>query len=197
MQTTSRQSDYSSSSRHRLSSRRYLCGSPIDSSRIDGGPKSPATKKKPAACGNGKQFRSGRDLAAWIGLVPRQHTTGGKPTLVRISKRGNTYLCRLLVLGAQSCLMRLDRLRDRLGRWLDTLESRMHHNKIVIALANKLARVAWVVLASALPGTRIAQMYTWQQCALVFSARPGCPLAATGHGSSHSSPILGSSAGRQ
>ncbi len=109
-----------------------------------------------AAIGNGKQFRSGRDLAAWIGLVPRQHTTGGKPTLLGISKRGNTYLRRLLVLGAQSCLMHLDRSRDRLGRWLDALESRMHHNKVVIALANKLARVAWVVLTR--PGALYEKM---------------------------------------
>ncbi|MCC8397626.1 IS110 family transposase [Paraburkholderia sp. MMS20-SJTR3] len=109
-----------------------------------------------AAIGNGKQFRSGRDLAAWIGLVPRQHTTGGKPTLPGISIRGNTYLRRLLVLGAQFYLMHLDRSRDRLGQWLDTLESSIHHNKVVIALANKLARVAWVVLTR--PGALYEKM---------------------------------------
>lgn len=99
-----------------------------------------------AAIGDGKQFRRGRDLAAWIGLVPRQYSTGGKPTLLGISKRGNAYLRRLLVLGAQSCLMHLDRSKDRLGLWLNSLEGRMHHNKVVIALANKLARVAWSIL---------------------------------------------------
>jgi transposase len=99
-----------------------------------------------AAVGDGKQFKRGRDMAAWLGLVPRQHSTGGKPTLLGISKRGNSYLRRLLVLGAQSCLMHLNRSRDRLGMWLSALEARLPHNKIVVALANKLARIAWAIL---------------------------------------------------
>jgi transposase len=67
-------------------------------------------------------------------------------TCLGISKRGNVYLRRLLVLGAQTCLMHLDRSKDKLGMWLTSLECRMHHNKVVIALANKLARVAWAIL---------------------------------------------------
>jgi transposase len=76
-----------------------------------------------AAAGDGRPFRRARDLAAWFGLVPRQHSTGGKPLLLGISKRGNRYLCRLLVHGARSCLTPLDRGRDRLGGWLDVLET--------------------------------------------------------------------------
>ena len=104
-----------------------------------------------AAVGDARQFRKARDLAAWLGLVPRQHSTGGKPTLLGISKRGNPYLRRLLIHGARSCLLHLDRTRDRLGDWINALASRMHVNKVVVALANKLARIAWVVLTR--PGT--------------------------------------------
>ncbi|HEX6609831.1 MAG TPA: IS110 family transposase [Hyphomicrobiaceae bacterium] len=99
-----------------------------------------------AVAGDGKQFRKARDLAAWLGLVPRQHSTGGKTTLMGISKRGNMYVRRLLVHGARSCLLHLDRSRDRLGVWLDRLAKRMHANKVVIALAAKIARVAWVIM---------------------------------------------------
>lgn len=99
-----------------------------------------------AAAGDAKQFRKARDLAAWLGLVPAQHSTGGRPTLGGISKRGNAYVRRLLIHGARSCVMHLDRKRDRLGAWIDQLSARMHVNKVVVALANKLARIAWVVL---------------------------------------------------
>ena len=99
-----------------------------------------------AAVGDRRQFKKARDLAAWIGLVPAQHSTGGKPTLLGVSKRGNSYIRRLLIHGARSCLMNLDRTRDRLGSWLDALQARMHVNKVVVALANKLARIAWIVL---------------------------------------------------
>lgn len=99
-----------------------------------------------AAAGNGRQFRRARDMAAWLGLVPREHSTGGKTTLLGISKRGNRYLRRLLVHGARSCLTRMDRSRDRLGTWLDDLERRMHGNKVIVALAAKVARIAWVIL---------------------------------------------------
>ena len=85
-------------------------------------------------------------MAAWLGLVPREHSTGGKTTLLGISKRGNRYLRRLLVHGARSCLLHLDRSRDRLGAWLDGLEARMHSNKVTVALAAKVARIAWVIL---------------------------------------------------
>lgn len=99
-----------------------------------------------AAIGNGLQFRRARDLAPWLGLVPRQYSTGGKQTLLGISKRGNRYVRKLLVHGARSCFRHLDRTRDRLGSWLDGLEARMHPNKAVVALAAKMARIVWVVL---------------------------------------------------
>jgi transposase len=109
-----------------------------------------------AAVGDGKQFRRGRDLAAWLGLVPKQYSTGGKPTLLGISKRGNPYVRRLLIHGARACVLHLDRRRDRLGAWLDRLCGRMHSNKVVVALANKLARIAWAVLTR--PGSSYERM---------------------------------------
>ncbi len=99
-----------------------------------------------AAVGDGLQFRKARDLAAWLGLVPRQYSTGGKQTLLGISKRGNRYVRKLLVHGARSCFRHLDRTRDRLGNWLNGLEARMHPNKAVVALAAKMARIVWAVL---------------------------------------------------
>lgn len=101
-----------------------------------------------AAAGKGKQFRKARDMAAWLGLTPREYSTGGKTTLLGIGKRGNAYLRRLLVHGSRSCLIHLDRSRDRMGAWLDKLQSRMHNNKAVVALAAKVARIAWVVITT-------------------------------------------------
>jgi transposase len=99
-----------------------------------------------AAVGDGRQFRRARDLSAWLGLTPREYSTGGKTTLLGISKRGNRYVRRMLTHGARSCVTHLDRTRDKLGNWLDALEERMHGNKVTIALANKIARIAWVIL---------------------------------------------------
>lgn len=99
-----------------------------------------------SSIGNPKDFRRGRDLAAWIGLVPRQHSTGGQTRLLGISKRGNPYLRRLLVHGARAAKLHLNRDRDRLGPWLNKAEARMPPNKVTVALANKLARIAWVIL---------------------------------------------------
>ena len=99
-----------------------------------------------AAVGNASSFTRGRQLAAWLGLVPRQHSTGGKSRLLGISKRGNPYLRRLFIHGARSCYMHMDRHQHALGRWLDTLALRAHRNVAIVALANKLARVAWAVL---------------------------------------------------
>ena len=87
----------------------------------------------------------GRDLAAWSGLVPRQATTGGKPRLLRISKRGNGYLRVLLIHGARTALPGLAKKDTPLGRWVKALLVRAHRN--VVPLANKLARIAWTVLA--------------------------------------------------
>jgi transposase len=101
-----------------------------------------------AAAGKGAQFKKARDMAAWLGLTPREYSTGGKTTLLGISKRGNAYLRRLLIHGSRSCLLHLDRSRDRLGGWLGRLQSRMHNNKAVVALAAKVARIAWVVMTT-------------------------------------------------
>ena len=99
-----------------------------------------------AAAGNGSQFKRARDMAAWLGLVPAQHSTGGKQTLLGISKRGNGYVRRLIIHGARSCFLHLDRDKHALGRWLSALEDRTHRNKAVVALANKLTRIAWAIL---------------------------------------------------
>jgi transposase len=99
-----------------------------------------------AAIGKGTTFRKGRDLAAWLGLVPLQKTTGGKPTLLGISKRGNGYLRRLLLQGARSVHRLANRSRLGFRAWLDALDARAHPNVVAVALANKLVRIAWAVL---------------------------------------------------
>jgi transposase len=99
-----------------------------------------------AAIGDGRTFDKGRDLAAWLGLVPRQITTGGKPRLVGITKRGNKYLRTLLIHGARSAMPGLAASATPLGDWLRRLMDRSHKNTAVVALANKLARIVWVVL---------------------------------------------------
>jgi transposase len=99
-----------------------------------------------AAIGDGRTFDRGRDLAAWLGLVPRQVTTGGKPRLVGITKRGNKYLRKLLIHGARSAMPSLARSATPLGRWVCALMERVHRNAAVVALANKLARIVWAVL---------------------------------------------------
>nr|WP_267885538.1 transposase [Sinorhizobium meliloti] len=76
------------------------------------------------AIGSGRQFQKARDLAAWLGLVPCEYSTGGKQKLLGISKRGNRMPANLLVHGARSCFRHLDRTRDRLGSWLDGLQAR-------------------------------------------------------------------------
>jgi transposase len=101
-----------------------------------------------AAVGTGETFRRGRDFAAWLGLVPRQATTGGKPRLLGITKRGNTYLRTLLIHGARAALPSLAASATPLGAWLRGLIGRVHKNKAVVALASKLARIAWAVLRS-------------------------------------------------
>ena len=99
-----------------------------------------------AALGSAATFARGRDLAAWLGLVPRQATTGGKPRLLGISKRGNTYLRTLLIHGARAALPSLAKSQTPLGKWLSNLLQRAHPNTAVVALANKLARIAWAVV---------------------------------------------------
>jgi transposase len=99
-----------------------------------------------AAIGNAATFARGRDLAAWLGLVPRQATTGGKPRLLGITKRGNKYLRKLLVHGARAVLPSLSASTTRLGKWPRGLLERAHKNTVIVALANKLARMVWAVL---------------------------------------------------
>ena len=101
-----------------------------------------------AAVGHGHMFTRGRDMAAWLGIVPRQHSTGGKPTLGAISKRGNTYLRQLLIQGAQSSITHLKRDQSALGAWLREVEGRRHRQVAVVALANKMVRICWKVLTS-------------------------------------------------
>jgi transposase len=101
-----------------------------------------------AAIGNGAAFRKGRDFAAWLGLVPRQHSTGGKAKLLGISKRGNIYLRKVLIHGARAAVLRIKRDRALIGSWLDALDARAPKNVVVVAMANKLARIAWAVLSS-------------------------------------------------
>jgi transposase len=101
-----------------------------------------------AAIGNGAAFRKGRDFAAWLGIVPRQHSTGGKAKLLGISKRGNVYLRKVLIHGARAAVLRIKRDRAPIGAWLDALDARAPKNVVVVAVANKLARIAWAVLSS-------------------------------------------------
>ena len=99
-----------------------------------------------AAVGNGSAFGKGRDLSAWMGIVPGEYSTGGKQKLLGISKRGNKYLRRLFVQGARSVLQRRDKQAPGLSCWLAQLLARTHQNVVVVALANKLVRIAWAVL---------------------------------------------------
>ena len=94
-----------------------------------------------------KTFRSGRDFAAWIGLVPRQDSTGGKQKLGPISKQGDRYLRRILVVGAHSVLRRAKQSPQKYP-WLTQLLARRPFKVVAIALANKMARIAWALLAS-------------------------------------------------
>src|SRR5262249_1789236 len=101
-----------------------------------------------AAIGAGDTFSKGRDFAAWLGLVPKQISTGDRTILGKISKRGNRYLRVLFVQAAWVVLIK-PKSWDRHGLkpWLEAAKKRLHHNVLAIALANKLARIAWGVLA--------------------------------------------------
>ena len=101
-----------------------------------------------AAIGNAQTFKRGRDLAAWLGLVPKQMTTGGKPKLLGINKRGNVYLRKMLIHGARAALPTLSKAETPLGAWLRGLLARAHTNTVVVALAARLARIICAVLRS-------------------------------------------------
>jgi transposase len=101
-----------------------------------------------AAIGNGTAFAKGRDFAAWLGLVPKQMSTGDRTILGRISKRGNRYLRTMIMQGARVILLRpANWTKHSFGPWLTAAAQRLHHNVLATALANKLARIAWTVLA--------------------------------------------------
>lgn len=100
-----------------------------------------------AAVGKGEAFENGRHMAAWLGLVPRQFSTGGKTILGGITKRGSRYLRSLLIQAAKVILLRPHNWPNfSFGDWLMEADQRMHRNKLAVALANKLARIAWAVL---------------------------------------------------
>ena len=98
------------------------------------------------ALGDGRSFSKGRDFAASLGLTPRQHSTGGKERLLGISKRGDSYLRKLLVHGARAVIRHAKDRDDGLSEWLKDLSERKHANVVAVALANKTARVAWSVV---------------------------------------------------
>jgi transposase len=101
-----------------------------------------------AAVSDAAHFKNGRQLAAWLGLGPRQHSTGGKPRLLGISKRGDSYLRKLFVHGARATMRWIGLKNDRRSQWLRALIQRRGTNRAVVALANKNARIAWVLLAT-------------------------------------------------
>lgn len=99
-----------------------------------------------ASVGDAKHFSNGRQLAAWLGLVPKQHSTGGKTVLLGMSKRGDGYLCTLLIHGARAVIRHAERKGDPQG-WLQRLIGRRNKNVAAVALANKNARIIWALLA--------------------------------------------------
>lgn len=103
------------------------------------------------ACGDHKSFKNGRQFAAWLGLVPRQHSTGGSTKLLGLSKRGDVYVRKLLIHGARTIIRHALKKNDKHSLWIQKLHSKKGTNLAAVAVANKHARVAWRLLAS--PGT--------------------------------------------
>lgn len=100
-----------------------------------------------ASVGDAKVFKNGRQMAAWLGLIPRQHSSGGKQILLGISKRGDTYLRTLLIHGARAVLSRVNKTEKTQNKWLSNLIERRGNNKACVALANKNARIIWALMA--------------------------------------------------
>lgn len=100
-----------------------------------------------AAAGDGKDFVNGRHFSAWLGLVPGQHSSGGKAVLLGISKRGNAYLRTLFIHGARAVLRYVATKTDRFSLWAQGVLARRGFNKACVAVANKMARIAWVIMA--------------------------------------------------
>ena len=99
-----------------------------------------------AALGDGSSFRNGREFAVSLGLVPKQHATGGKERLLGISKRGDSYIRKQMVHGARAALRHAKEKDDNLSRWLNGLSARKHANVVTVALAAKTARMAWALV---------------------------------------------------
>jgi transposase len=99
-----------------------------------------------AAVGNAHEFKNGRELSAWLGLVPRQHSSGGRNVLLGISKRGDRYLRTLLIHGARSAIRVVERRRDPRSLAISRLKARRGSNVAAVALANHIARVLWALL---------------------------------------------------
>jgi transposase len=99
-----------------------------------------------ASVGTGEQYAKGRQMAAALGLTPKQHSSGGKDRLLGISKRGDAYLRSLLIHGARSTLWHAKHKEDRLSRWMNDLSARRHPNVAAVALANKTVRMAWAMM---------------------------------------------------
>ena len=99
-----------------------------------------------ATVGDFRQFKNGAQFGAWIGLTPRQHSSGGKSNLGGITKRGDTYLRTLLIQGAKSAVMTAHRRQDKISQWAVALRERSGWQKAVVALANKNARILWAVM---------------------------------------------------
>jgi len=104
-----------------------------------------------AAAGNGAEFHNGRHFAAWLGLVPRQYSSGDRRVMLGITKRGDRHLRTLLVHGARAVVRTAKRKADRHSKWVNELHERRGHNKAVVAVANKNARIIWAVLSSGEP----------------------------------------------
>ena len=104
-----------------------------------------------AAIGDGKEFRNGRHLAAWLGHVPRQHSSGDERTMLSISKRGSQHLRTLLVHGARAVVRTAPNKTDPLIKWVNELRERRGYNRATVAVANKNAGIIWAVLRTGEP----------------------------------------------
>ena len=98
--------------------------------------------------GNGASYRRGLNVSAYLGIVPRQHSSGGKDTLLGISKRGNSYLRYLLIQGAKAVVSRAVTITDKLNQWINRIVQSRGHNRACVAYANKMARMVWAISAS-------------------------------------------------
>jgi transposase len=101
-----------------------------------------------AAVSDASAFKNGRQFAAWLGLVPRQYSTGGQARLLGISKRGDSSLRKLLIHGARTTLRWVGRKTDRRSQWMRQLLERRGKNRTAVAVANKHARIVWALLTS-------------------------------------------------